>query len=701
MNSRLVTLLEQLFDGKPRKLVELELPLGMTSRAIKYHIRVINAFLLREGIPQISIHRSQVITWSITPNESAKVKRRIANFSPDTFQLRTDERQILITLILMASDQNPLNEELAHLLGVSKSTVDKDFQRLSRTLLASGINLNRHLRNGCQLIANEQDLRNHSIKLIISCLDFYNPLQETDLATNPKERIVRELFLDGYAGPILEILKIIEAEYLPHELSLPLIRLLLLNLVVAVVRIKNGHLLPMNLDQQVKLRKSKEHLWAIKICSLVEKEFGIVFPESERLNIAFLLSGVCYEMVHSNTCENWTEVQIVISKMIQSMSYLMNVDFSKDQCLYRALQSHLNLTTFNLKHQIPIVNPALDEIRRYYPFCFECLKKVLVEIDSSLTMGMSEDEVAYLVLHFSASLERQKRMLPSARVAIVCVHGAGTASLLRESLCTRFLNLHVVAVLTLSDLDLIHDLEVDFVISTIRLDNCSAPYLQVDPLPSENDFSEVGKMLIKHVRQTESQSNTQNLFLEIIASIDKIIPIDQQENLTKVVAATFEQHGYPVQISKPTKKLSDLLTSDKIRNGLTAYDWQNAVLQTANVLLETGDITLDFVESTIRTVSSAGPYIVISRGVALVHSGIGEGVNNLAMSLGTFPEGVRFNHPLHDPVRLVFCLAPVDKDSHLEALHGIIELFDQTNEQELIAISSPEGLHNFMVSLGV
>lgn len=694
-------LLEQLLDGKARKLADLAIKLGMTTRALAYHIRAINAFLLREGFPQISIHRAQIITWSISPSESSRIRQKIANLSIETFQLTTVERQTLITLILMASAQNPLNEELAQRLGVSKSTIDKDFQRLSKTLRRAGITLNRHIRKGCQLIAEEHELRNYSIKLIQECLDFYNPLQTPNPTTNPKERIVRELFLNEYAGPVFEILKIGEAEYFRQELSLASTRTLLLYLVVAVVRIKNGYLLPKNLEQELNLRKSKEYLWAINICSFLERDFGIVVPDSERVYIAFLLTGVYFENTQRDLNEDWIEIQIVIRKMIQGMSHLMDVDFSKDETLFRALESHLSLTTFNLKHQLPIVNPALDDIRRYYPFCFECLKKVIHQLDSGLNLGISDDEVAYLVLYFCASLERRKRILPSGKIAIICAHGAGTASLLRETLCTRFPNLCVVAVLTVADLDLIQDLDVDFIVSTISLPECSIPNLRVDPLPSENDLAEVGKMLMKHVGQNISQSNTQDLFHEVVMSISQFVPEEHQGKLSKMLANQFDQHGFPVLSVKPLVKLSDLLTPKRIQCGLHAEDWKSAVSQAAEILLESGDITSEFIDSTISTVCSAGPYIVISRGVALVHSAIGVGINNLAMSLSTFPDGVRFNHPLHDPVRLVFCLAPIDNESHIEALHGIIDLFDSTNELEVAAINSPEDIHALLLALGI
>ena len=292
-------------------------------------------------------------------------------------------------------------------------------------------------------------------------------------------------------------------------------------------------------------------------------------------------------------------------------------------------------------------------------------------------------------------------MLPSGKVAIICVHGAGTASLLRETLCTRFPNLRVVAVLTVADLDLIQDLDVDFIVSTIRLPECSIPNLRVDPLPSEIDLAEVGKMLMKHVRQNVSQSNTQDLFHEVVASISRYVPEEHQGKLSEMLANQFDQHGFPVLSVRPLVKLSDLLTPKTIQCGLHAEDWKSAVSQAAEILLESGDITSKFIDSTISTVCSAGPYIVISRGVALVHSAIGVGVNNLAMSLSTFPDGVRFNHLLHDPVRLVFCLAPIDNESHIEALHGIIDLFDSTNELEVAAIHSPEDIHALLLALGI
>ena len=107
-------------------------------------------------------------------------------------------------------------------------------------------------------------------------------------------------------------------------------------------------------------------------------------------------------------------------------------------------------------------------------------------------------------------------------------------------------------------------------------------------------------------------------------------------------------------------------------------------------------MTGDFVESIVKTVQSAGPYSVVSRGVALVHSEVGMGINNLAMSMITLQEPVPFHHPTNDPVKLILCLAPVDNSSHVSALEDFIEFLRGNDVDCICEETDPYILHEYL-----
>ena len=162
------------------------------------------------------------------------------------------------------------------------------------------------------------------------------------------------------------------------------------------------------------------------------------------------------------------------------------------------------------------------------------------------------------------------------------------------------------------------------------------------------------------------------------------------------LAASFEAAGIPVRADRVQPALAQLLSPQKLLCRRRAAGWEDAVRQACAVLVQAGDVTEEFTISAIQSVRSAGPYIVIMPGVALVHSELGKGVKRLAMSLVTFESGVCFHHPANDPVRLVLCLAPTDNWAHLRALRGLLSLLNKVPVRALCAASTPQELYEYI-----
>ncbi len=62
-------------------------------------------------------------------------------------------------------------------------------------------------------------------------------------------------------------------------------------------------------------------------------------------------------------------------------------------------------------------------------------------------------------------------------------------------------------------------------------------------------------------------------------------------------------------------------------------------------------------------------------GIAMPHARPEDGVNQLSLSLTVIREGVNFNAEENDPVKLLVTLAATDKDSHVDAIAQLAELF--------------------------
>ena len=120
--------------------------------------------------------------------------------------------------------------------------------------------------------------------------------------------------------------------------------------------------------------------------------------------------------------------------------------------------------------------------------------------------------------------------------------------------------------------------------------------------------------------------------------------------------------------------LSNVLKKEYIRLNVECKNWEEAVRAAGEILLQNGVITNEYIEEAIKGVKELGPYIVITKGVALPHATNKVGVNTTGISLITLKNPVEFGNKDNDPVYYIFMLATTDMESHISALSSLSEL---------------------------
>ena len=142
--------------------------------------------------------------------------------------------------------------------------------------------------------------------------------------------------------------------------------------------------------------------------------------------------------------------------------------------------------------------------------------------------------------------------------------------------------------------------------------------------------------------------------------------------------------------------MSDSIARDCVRTGVRAGSWQDAIRRAAAPLVERGSIEGGYVERMISSVVELGPYIVLMPGFALAHAAPGDDVHASDLSVALFDDEVFFGSA-NDPVRVVMCLACVDRESHIARLQAVAEkLLDDTFVARMVACSSDQELYELV-----
>lgn len=143
--------------------------------------------------------------------------------------------------------------------------------------------------------------------------------------------------------------------------------------------------------------------------------------------------------------------------------------------------------------------------------------------------------------------------------------------------------------------------------------------------------------------------------------------------------------------------LKDLLDERLIQLHVHADDWQDAIRKATAPMVATGKITEGYVEDIIKGVHEYGPYIVITKHVALPHARPESGAKANAVGITVLDEPVEFGNKDNDPVKYLFPLSAVGNNEHLAALADLAGLLDDQKFYEVLdTATSSSDIMNYL-----
>ena len=112
----------------------------------------------------------------------------------------------------------------------------------------------------------------------------------------------------------------------------------------------------------------------------------------------------------------------------------------------------------------------------------------------------------------------------------------------------------------------------------------------------------------------------------------------------------------------------------------TVNDWPQALELCARPLLAAGIITPQYLTAIATQHQQLGPYYVLAPGLAMPHARPEEGAKGMGLSLLKVNHGVSFGSQDFDPVRVIVMLAAPDKNSHIDMISSLAQLFSSEED---------------------
>jgi activator of the mannose operon (transcriptional antiterminator) len=455
----------------------------ISANEIANYLKVSNR-TIRNDVKQINNESMPNLILSV---KGRGYKLNIENYSIDKIEkyvsdFELTEHYTLIKIaydLLMHKEQTTL-EDISHFYHISKLEVLTMLNKIKSWAQTYDITLHIAKRKGVIITGNEMDVRNAILHL--------NQLTGRGLIVGD---LILEELPSGHVNVLLDIIKeILEKKGI--NVSEFQINQLLIHFIIIIKR-------------QNKVDKK----WEVNQNALkIAQEFNKAINERLKYNLneetARLFSFfISYHFNRYDLGLASHFVQIYVDRLIYNMEGKIGIPFTRDQQLNKNLYFHLSRTYMRIAKKIYINNPLTQEIRNNYPFIFHMLYETVKHLEDDSGMNITEDEIAFLALHFQSSIDRNTNN--KTNVVITCYYGLGISSLLETKIGNLDSQINVIKTLNFDELADFDFTGIDLLITTHDNNSLTIPretkLIKVSPLFTEVDERKV----LSFVRQKNNQ----------------------------------------------------------------------------------------------------------------------------------------------------------------------------------------------------
>ncbi|MCD2503200.1 BglG family transcription antiterminator [Clostridium sp. NSJ-145] len=680
MKIRQKLLLNMLLKSKQENIKELAKEFNVSVRTIRNDLEDINLYLEEVvDLDAIKINSNNVYL-NVRKDDELKLNAKNKEEDYYTYRLSAEERVVLILSQLILSESYLTISSLCEKLSVSRGTINSDIVLIKKWSKDHSVNLISQKGKGLKIDEPEKRRRFLLMTLIRECNDLINKSKLELDSIDMYEKLFKNVVLDD----IREIIMRSEKEF---ELTLSDIAFdaLLIHIALAVERNIDSNCVSLEADNCEVSKESTQYKMAEYMIKEIEKKYQIVMPAEEVYYVALHIYGKLTPQI-SDDNEEWIYIQLITNNLIEKVSRCFNVDFRNDIRLYEDLSKHIAGTIFRFKNNLTLKNPLREALIDEYKDIYYAVENNSTKIIEYINQELTSDEIAYIVLHFAAAMERVKidieEHIPS--VIIVCSTGIGTAKLVLSRL-NKYFNFNVKKVIALHNLKkTLENENVDLIISTIKIDE-KCNHVVVSPLLKNDDVENINSALFRAgfaANKIRKERIKGKFASDIYKLLEKYGDEDEEEVLREEIRKLLNKEVVEEKKSEEERgvlMLSEVLKREYISLDVECKDWIDAIKASGEVLKNNGIIENDYIIDAIKNVQDLGPYIVITKGVAIPHANNKLGVNKTAISLVSLKTPVNFSNSENDPVKYVFMLATKDSNSHVLALADLVNLLEDKN----------------------
>lgn len=415
-----------------------------------------------------------------------------------------DRYKYLLNKLLF--EQNDIYfDDLAAELFVSRSTLSSDFKKIRQKFQPYHLKIESRANKGIYITGLERDKRRFIMDHFINS-GFINTMHSY---------VDNELLNQKISFEELTIIVLDECREGNLKLSDFVLQNLVIHISLAMRRIVEGFRitrLPVNDIDYLKEKKiAKQILDRVSLIS------GVIFPDEEINYITLHLISKGHSSHDHFNLDTKSEIRSELNSALEQLSPVIKNDLQ----FIEGVLEHLATLHVRLQSQVDLENPLTEDIRSKYSQMFHLAGETSSLMSIFDQYHISDDEIAYVALHFMAARERYNED-KKYTILVICATGYGSAQLLKSRLEKEFGQkiriANVIGYYEISDDKL---KGVDFIVSSIDLSNLmfNIPVFTVSVFLDDDDLLTIRKGIksIKVKQQSKSKvEKTEDISLEAI-----------------------------------------------------------------------------------------------------------------------------------------------------------------------------------------
>ena len=425
---------------------------------------------------------------------------------------KEDRRKRLILEILREKGLRKLYY-YSRKFGVSEATISTDLEAVEEWLFRQGLTMVRKPGSGIEVEGTEENYRRAIRFFIGENIDtkHFKQLYDSDgsesYAASLRKKHLGRLLDNEIVRRVHECLEGVENQRMDN-LTENAYDGLVIHLAIAINRILQKDVIQVTGEWQERLPHDEDYGLAVDIAAELEAEFEVDIPQLEIAYICLHIKGAKHEKIQLPDQADrmelaGRELQQFVNDLIDAYDDQQAYLLKQDDEFMQGLLAHLQPTIVRLVHGMSIQNPVLEDIKENYSDIYARCRQVARVLENKVGKKVPEEEIGFLAVHFGAALVRlegRKEQIRRVQVAMVCSSGIGLSRLMAAKLAKVFRDRLEMTTYGKHDITPAVEEKIDFIISSLQLEDVHVPVVYVNPLLSETDIGEIRCLIYQFER---------------------------------------------------------------------------------------------------------------------------------------------------------------------------------------------------------